>query len=215
MGDVRYYVSQQNGNDSNDGTSVAQAWKTLTKAMQSVPTPSAGDNIYVHIGAGTYRERVIPTNNGLSATEKIHYCGDPYSAYLINDVPGRVRITGCDADEYPTNGRILDWTGKTNIELWDVYVDGNANEYACYNIPVSRRVHAAGLNGFYCGTSYNCTAIGGSFGFYNGTQYNCTAIGGQYGFFSGTQCNCKTLYENRGSVGQGKSGGIGGRGNIR
>lgn len=178
MADVRYYVSQQNGNDTNDGTSVAQAWKTLTKAMQSVPTPSAGDNIYVHIGAGTYREKVIPTNNGLSATEKIHYCGDPYSAYLINDVPGRVRITGCDADEYPTNGRILDWTGKTNIELWDVYVDGSNNEYACYNIPVARRVHAAGQNGFY-----------------SGTQYNCTAIGGYYGFNTGTQYNCKTLYE--------------------
>jgi len=195
MADVRYYVSQQNGNDSNDGTSVAQAWKTLTKAMQSVPTPSAGDNIYVHIGAGTYREKVIPTNNGLSATEKIHYCGDPYSAYLINDIPGRVRITGCDADEYPTNGRILDWTGKTNIELWDVYVDGSNNEYACYNIPVSRRVHAAGVSGFYYGTQYNCTAFSGQYGFYNGTQYNCTAIGGSYGFNSGTQYNCKTLYE--------------------
>ena len=191
MADVLYYVSQQNGNDSNDGTSAALAWKTLTKAMQSVPTPSAGDNIYVYIGSGTYRERVIPTNNGLSTTEKIYYCGDPNSVYLTSDTPGKIRITGCGSDEYPTNGSILNWTGKTYVELWDADVDGSLNDYACYNV-TARRVNAASINGFYSGTQYNCTAIGGNYGFSSGTSYNCTAIG-NYGFYSGTSYNCTAI----------------------
>ncbi len=193
MPDRHYYVSIQSGNDNNDGLSAATAWKTLTKAAQSVPTPQTGENIYVHIGPGTYRERFIPLNSGRSATEKIYYCGDPNCKYLTNDTPGIVRITGCNADEYPTAGRVLDWTGKTNIELWNVDVDGSSDGYACYNVPVSKRVRAISACGFYQGTNYNCTAIGGYKGFYSGTNYNCTAIGGDYGFNGGTNYNCTAI----------------------
>jgi len=193
MADIHYYVSQQNGLDTNDGLTAATAWKTLTKAMQTIITPASGDNHYCHIGPGTYRERVIPTNDGYNATSKIYYQGDPNCVWLTSDIPGRIRITGCDTNEYPTTGRILDWSGKTYLELCDVYVDGSTNEYACYNIPVSRRVNASSLNGFYEGTQYNCTAIGGNIGFSGGTQYNCTVIGGDYGFYQGTQYNCTAI----------------------
>ena len=107
MADVLYYVSQQNGDDSYDGLSAATAWKTLTKATTTVPTPASGNTCYVYIGPGIYRERVIPLNYGYSADYKIIYRGDAYCQHLTSDTPGRIRITGCNTQEYPTNGRIF------------------------------------------------------------------------------------------------------------
>lgn len=195
MADVKYYVSQQNGSDANTGLSAANAWKTLAYAMANIPATTAGNTIHVYIGPGTYRERVLPTNDGYDANSKIYFCGDPNCAYLTNDAPGKVRITGCDANEQPTNGRVLDWSGKSFVELWDVYVDGSLNDFACYCIPVMRRVKASGYGGIYVLSNhflYNCEAIGAQYGIYvygNGLAngigrcFGCIAVGGYYGFY--------------------------------
>lgn len=212
MPDKHYYVSAQNGNNTNDGLSPATAWKTLTKAAQSI-SPATDGYTYIHIGPGVYRERFI-SPSGPSATAKVIWAGDPYCQYLIYDKPGRVRITGCNAQEYPTVGRVLDWTGRTNVELWGVEVDGCKNDYAVYNVEICRRVNVTGYYCFYFGVAnsaaYDCTAVGW-YGFYSnasnvtlhrcvaaayypfqGTSsytlyvYNCIAIGGQYAF---SYCN--------------------------
>ena len=190
MADVLYYVSQQNGDDSYNGLSAATAWKTLTKATTTVPTPASGNNCFVYIGPGIYRERVIPLNSGFSADYKIIYRGDAYCQHLTSDTPGRIRITGCNTQEYPTNGRILDWTGKTNVELQDVEVDGSANDYCCYNVPVSRRVKIAGHQGFYGGVNYRCSAMCYGHCFNTAVNYTCKGISYLSTFLNGTNYNC-------------------------
>lgn len=79
------------GNDSNNGTSAATAWRTLGKALGSSGAAS-GDTIYV--GAGTYRELVTVLLKPTAETKVIGdvtgtYTGDAgevvLSAYLTND----------------------------------------------------------------------------------------------------------------------------------
>lgn len=60
-----YYVSQQNGNDSNDGTSPSTAWQTFQKPFNAGMT-TGGDRVY--IGPGTYREAVVLNNSGEART---------------------------------------------------------------------------------------------------------------------------------------------------
>lgn len=60
-----YYV-KTTGNDSNTGTSWAQAWKTINKAATTV-----ADGVTVHIGFGTYdaepaTNKIAPQNVGTS-----------------------------------------------------------------------------------------------------------------------------------------------------
>lgn len=210
MPDKHYYVSAQNGSDTNDGLTPSTAWKTLTRAAKSI-VPATDGYTYVHIGPGVYRERFV-SPSGPSATAKIIWAGDPYCQYLTNDKPGRVRITGCDTNEYPTTGKVLDWSGCTNVELWDVEVDGSLDDYAVYNVEVCRRVYVTSYNGFYFGVAnskaYDCIAIAvlpfksgsvtgvefhrciaiGSTPFsgassYRPKAYNCVSIGGYYRHF--------------------------------
>ena len=212
MADIHYYVSVTNGDDINDGLTVETAWKTLTKAALTVPTPVDGFNNYIHFAPGVYREKFIPANSGASATSKIIFKGDPRCVYFVSEVQGKCRITGTDEQEMPTTGAVLDWTGRTNVELRDCQVDGQTGStsvYAVHNIAVCRNVKIISASGFYncicyncgtlcCGTgfgsstSYNCTVIGGSTGFNAGSSYNCTAIGGGTGF-SGASYNCTAI----------------------
>ena len=191
MPDFNYYVSAQNGNDTNNGLTPATAWATLTKAAGSA-VAQAGGNTYVRIGPGIYRESFIP-QNGISATEKLIYAGDPHCVHLVGDKPGRIRITKCNAQEFPQVGRVLDWTGKTNVELWDVEVDGSRNDYALTNVAISRRVKAISKDGINSGTNYNCTVAGCSTGISSGTNYNCTVVGGNVGIINGTNYNCTVV----------------------
>ncbi len=61
---TEYYVDQNNSaaNDQNAGT-VAQPWKTITKANQTL---RAGDTVYIK--AGTYTTYIVPTNSGTSTS---------------------------------------------------------------------------------------------------------------------------------------------------
>ena len=54
-----YYVSAQNGDDSNSGLSPTEAWRTI---QQAADTLEAGDTVYIM--AGTYNEVVWPQNSG-------------------------------------------------------------------------------------------------------------------------------------------------------
>lgn len=64
-----YYV-KPSGNDANNGTSSATAWRTIGKANS---TMVAGD--VVRIDPGTYADAISPANNGTS-TARITYMGN-------------------------------------------------------------------------------------------------------------------------------------------
>ena len=64
-----YYV-RKSGANSNSGTSPSDAWKRIQSAANAMV---AGDT--VHVGAGTYNERVRPANDGTSESP-IRYVAD-------------------------------------------------------------------------------------------------------------------------------------------
>ncbi len=196
MADVRYYVSQQHGNDNNTGLSAAQAWATLTKAAQTVDTPPYGYRNVIHWGPGTYRERIYVMNDGLSEAENIVYAPDPNCLWLTGDNPGRCRITGCNTAEMPTSGAVVDCRdvacvqyGTDDAECW---VDGSSDGYAVVlgKNCVAERVNALGYHGFYGGMTLNCCATAGVFGFEDAVTYNCSATAGGIGFYGGDAYNC-------------------------
>ena len=57
--DSEYYVSAQNGDDSNSGLSPTEAWRTI---QQAADTLQAGDTVYIM--AGNYNESVWLKNSG-------------------------------------------------------------------------------------------------------------------------------------------------------
>jgi len=221
-GDSIYYVSQQNGDDNNDGLSPTTAWATISKAANEVLSTLDGDT-YVYIGPGTYREYVSFVNGGTDSEHRIIFAGDPNCLYLTNDHPGIVRITGCDVNEVPNTAAtpLIKWFGAY-VELWDVWVDGGVyNQYLLYgtvqyggNGQICRRVRANGYNGFgylicydcfaggYMGYSYcecyNCTGMGGAntnAGVFHGSRsFNCLAMGGYYGYYGGWSYNSISMY---------------------
>ena len=73
--DSEYYVSAQNGDDSNSGLSQTEAWRTIQKAADTL---QAGDTVYIM--AGTYNESVWIENSG-SVDNYI-----TYAAYGSDDV---------------------------------------------------------------------------------------------------------------------------------
>ena len=91
-----YYCSGQNGNDSNNGTTVALARKTIDSALSLL---SAGDTLY--IGPATYREILANADftAGSGEGSETQIIGDPDSNIFTNDIPGPVRITTKDVNE--------------------------------------------------------------------------------------------------------------------
>jgi hypothetical protein len=61
---VTYYIDGTNGNDTNSGTSVGTAFKTIGKAVNSGSALAAGDTVLVK--AGVYRERLNLGRTGTS-----------------------------------------------------------------------------------------------------------------------------------------------------
>jgi len=74
-----YWVDAANGKDSNDGTSEETAWKTITKAANTL---TAGQTVYIK--GGTYYERIIPVNSGAEGSY-ITYAANPGDTVVIDD----------------------------------------------------------------------------------------------------------------------------------
>jgi hypothetical protein len=209
-----YYVSQQRGNDSNNGLTPETPWATITKAVQSIQMSTEG-NTYIYIGPGTYRESLILVYGGTDDNHKIIYQGDPECLYVTGDNPGNVRLTSANSLEVPTAGvRPLTFATKTYVEFWNFDLDGSPNTVVAvysganaiyngeilYNCRISGRygphyltcyncTSVAALYNFYGCVCYNCIGIGGNVVF-TGTNYNCLAIGGTNSFSAGTNINC-------------------------
>jgi len=195
---VNYYVSVQRGSDSNDGLSQESPYATISKAITMV-TPGS----IVYIGSGIYREKPVLATAGTDGNV-IKWIPDSDSIYLTSDVKGIIRVTCCDANEYPTTGGYgWSFNGKNYNELGDpnkgfgqMYIDGCHWAYAvnvgfsdtwrrCYGI-----VATGNSTGFYYGYEKDCIAIAGQTAFSGGIQTNCIGIAGSNGFYAGIHYNC-------------------------
>ncbi len=75
---TNYYVSAQHGNDSLSGTSLSEAWRTITRAANSL---QAGDTVF--ITSGIYYECVLPQYSG-NANQYITYTVYPGDTAIID-----------------------------------------------------------------------------------------------------------------------------------
>lgn len=93
-----FYVSQQNGSDSNDGTTEAQAKATIQAGLNLI---SNGSSDILYIGPGTYREplALVGGYDGASEANPIKVIGDLNCEFLTQDSPGYVRITSASSSE--------------------------------------------------------------------------------------------------------------------
>jgi hypothetical protein len=90
------FVSTVNGNDLNDGSSVSNALKTITKAIEKA---YPGHTIIV--ASGTYNEELIPLRNGKSDS-LITFLADTAGIYFTGYY-GQVIINGNDTSNYGFN----------------------------------------------------------------------------------------------------------------
>ncbi len=88
-----YYVSASEGNDSNSGLSVNEAWQTIQKAADTL---NPGDTVFIQ--SGIYHEYVVPAKSGTA---------DKYITYTC----------------YPGNTAVLDGTDFTGPRKYLNYSD--------------------------------------------------------------------------------------------
>ena len=182
-----YYVSQKNGDDSNNGLSHDNAWLTITKACQTLV---AGDIVYV--ASGNYKEKPNNVNSGVEGN-LIEFIADTDSSFFPNESIGDVIVTGEDDNGYATSGIV--WTCERDyVSIIGFIVHGSSDNYAMYRGNGTGRIntdcHFISNRGVYYGMNINCTLIGGYYGSYYGNHNNCVIIGGTYGSRYGTSNNC-------------------------
>lgn len=119
-----YYV-RISGNDSNNGTSPATAWRTIGKALGASGI-SSGDTVYIGGGA-TYRETVTVAMTSATAETRIIgdvsgvHTGDAgeviWSAYTAGDfaVPASSPCVTMTSKNYLTFESITFLNGRTNV----------------------------------------------------------------------------------------------------
>ena len=194
------WVSAENGDDANDGSTQALA-KATVDAAASIAV--AGD--IVNIFPGTYREVVTAAAAGTSGNPII-YQGDSKCQYdgIGNEYPGRVRITDTNASEEPQSAAQTISSPQDYVEWHNIWTDGSlrgidfgaigngrivqqsvmtGSTMGVENGLAIRTIAISGGSGFYFGETVNCTGVGGLACFRNSLDYNSTAIGGYNGFF--------------------------------
>jgi hypothetical protein len=180
-----YYVSNQRGDDLNNGLSPSTPWATVTKAVQTL---GPGDTCY--IGPGTYREALTNANAGTSGN-LIQFIGDPDVQYVVGDTKGIVRITACDEDEMAGYDSV--WIcNKDYVIIKNLLLDGGYDGIFFWGVAENRyaeRVIAIGC-GFTGGTLSNCISITPTVGFALGVAINCLAIAGMVGYETNKCINC-------------------------
>ena len=205
-----YYCSGQNGNDSNNGTTVALARKTIDSALSLL---SAGDTLY--IGPATYREQLINSDftAGSDVGSETKHIGDPDSNIFTNDIPGPVRITAKDIHEKSQLGTIqgsVYYTigiNRNHIHFHNLYIEGPATAahnasgtstaYNTYGIYMSTSTHNYKCMWFDCIINGGQYAVRGS----NGTSHldntmtfvRCFLVAGLYGAYYANFIHCISM----------------------
>lgn len=201
-----YYVSQQRGNNSNDGLSAATPFLTLAK-LQSVMT-GVGDLAY--IGPGTYRERYTVQANNQTIT------GDPRCLYVVGDTPGVCRITGADTNEIPSSGTIINCNARTGITIQGtsihamLQVGGSSDNYAITGTTgadtVVQFVGVSSNGGMTQVSATNCIAQAVQYAYNACNATSCIGIAQVYGYYvsgaiSRAATNCLMIGGTRGYAG--------------
>ena len=182
---ANFYISNQNGDDANDGSTPALAKKTINTITNA--SRSAGDVIY--IGPGVYREIVMTTSNGADGNP-IKIIGDPQAIHLTGDTAGIVRVTGCNEDEEPSNNLyIIDMVSISYWEIWNLHVDGNEQPKGSaagykYVIEASN----------YTISGFNCYITGGGYAAVSrGSWFDCVMIGCYIGAYKAYASRCVVI----------------------
>jgi len=205
-----YYVSAQNGNDSNAGTSVGAAKASFSAGLALLS--SAGDILY--IGPGYYPES--STNNVVgdgNLTNPIQIIGDTEAEFLTSDNPGEIVVAARDSNGVGTNTYLMSFSTDEHFYIKNItFMAGKGTGTRCINALNSEGIFfenchfTAGAYGIYGDndhdvTAYNCSFIGcriaaaringihcicitGYIGFQQGLYYGCISMGGFYGFSS-------------------------------
>jgi len=111
---THWYVSTS-GSNGNGGTSTGDAWRTITYAMQNVPTDGSYlDPHIIHVAPGTYTYETGASNNetfplmwGASASRLLHY------VYLVGDDRDTTII---DYRDFSSSG-----SGTADLGILEVY----------------------------------------------------------------------------------------------
>ena len=211
--DTHYYVNQQRGSDNFDGLTPQTAWKTITKAIDTITTNNMTGHIIVHVAPGHYRERLTLRQSGLDLNHLFIIEGDPNCLVFPNANPGIVRITGCDANEIASESSpLINFNNKTFIEIRNVYLDGcntivqgnSIYGQILRNCKINGQTGAVNVTCYDCEaigatcyrgcTAYKCLGIGGNVFYRCPDVYNCTALGGNIGFGDWTSSTAYNSY---------------------
>ena len=184
-----FYVSAQTGNDSNDGTSVANAKATLQAGLDALS--SAGDILY--IAPGTYRgifDMDNAANGSTSLNNKI--IGDPDCEQFPGQKKGVIRITNTDENDINAQtsnssvlGRVFEIT-KLRTELHNLHVDGGGNPFLDAADMTTQHLSYGfygASDGYY--NAYNCLAQCVYTAFYRVSTNNCIAVSAYIGYQQG------------------------------
>ena len=138
-----YYVAK-NGSDTNPGSS-SQPWLTIGKAAK---TMVSGDTVYVK--AGTYNERVVPSNSGTSSAW-ITYKANPGDTVVIS---GSGISTGSTALLYINGKSYLEFDGfqilhsdYVGVQIW------GASKYINLKNLTVNDTQRSGINTSYDGSA--------------------------------------------------------------
>ena len=184
-----FYVSAQTGNDSQDGTSVANAKATLQAGLDALS--SAGDILY--IAPGNYRG-IFDMDNAVNGSTSLNniIIGDPDCEQFLGQKKGVIRITNTDENDInaqtsnsSTLGRIFEIT-KLRTELHNLHVDGGGNAF----LDAADMITSHTTYGFYGASdgyynAHNCLSQNAYYGFYRVSTNNCIAISVTIGYQQG------------------------------
>ena len=214
---VEYYISQQTGDDNNDGLTPQTAWKTIDKAISTV-LPVQDSSVVVYIAPGTYRESIV-FNGSINDNEKIIFKGDPDCLHFPDCISGPVRISGYQEDEQtpiesitPTNPFLVFCDGKVVFDTIEFYcpINGligdsfiNCKVWSClvgvslFTFAKNCEVYSnhIGFNGLSTSVSsaYNCICFSNRSCFNLSSCYHCFGIG-LIAFNSCVSYNCAAQY---------------------
>jgi len=160
-----YYV-RVDGNDANTGlgSSTAQAWQTISKALGATGIGS-GDTLY--IAPGTYRQGTAVTVGGTYSAMTYIY-GDPTGAQFTGVPAGLVRITTFTPADTSASSAVnaITATSKSNLTFANLFIEtgtgigmflNGGDNILVENCVFTLQRGSAGQAGFYYTSGANTT----------------------------------------------------------
>ncbi len=179
-----YYVSPAGSDVSNTGTSVSSPFRTIQKAADV-----AGPGATVYIRQGTYRETVVPTNDGVTFTS---YNGETATISGLDVVNATWSIYSANIYQAPytllledknqlfvngTKGNLARWPNDTDNDPFTLQAEnidaGSVSSITDASLPLGDYVGA----NLYCLSHWKWTAWGTRITGSNGNTINFTIPG--------------------------------------